>query len=223
MKCLLVLFVIVPMSVMAKSSQCFGTTSNGSVSDSVQLPQKGANFIIYHYLGHFLGRNYVHSKVAEVLLGAYEDLNQTHPKIMFKYAETGWKNGGTFKPHKTHQNGLSVDFMVPVKNKKGQSILFPTTISNKFGYSVEFDSRGNFNGFSIDYEALGLHLVALDKQAKKHGIGIKRVIFTPELRKHLMHTSSNKYLKENMTFMKNKAWVRHDEHYHVDFEINCKK
>jgi penicillin-insensitive murein endopeptidase len=29
-------------------------------------------------------------------------------------------------------------------------------------------------------------------------------------------------LKQNLRFMKNKPWVRHDEHYHVDFAVPCK-
>ena len=30
------------------------------------------------------------------------------------------------------------------------------------------------------------------------------------------------YLKDNIQFSKRRSWVRHDEHYHVDFAIPCK-
>jgi penicillin-insensitive murein DD-endopeptidase len=29
-------------------------------------------------------------------------------------------------------------------------------------------------------------------------------------------------LKANIKFMQGKAWIRHDEHYHVDFSFPCK-
>jgi penicillin-insensitive murein endopeptidase len=29
------------------------------------------------------------------------------------------------------------------------------------------------------------------------------------------------YLKQKLPFMKGKSWVRHDEHYHVDFAVPC--
>ena len=164
----------------------------------------------------------MHSKVYDVIIKAYVDLFKSHPNIKFKYAETGWKNGGEFKPHKTHQNGLSVDFMVPVINKKGQSDYFATTLINKFGYGVEFNGQGVFQNLTIDYESMAAHIATLDKVARKNGINIKRVIFAPELRPYLFKTSSSEYLKNNVNFMKNKAWVRHDEHYHVDFNISCK-
>ena len=149
--------------------------------------------------------------------------NKNHPNIKFKYAETGWENGGKFAPHKTHQNGLSVDFMVPVIDEGGNSVYFATTIGNKSGYGVDFDEHGTYQNFTIDYESMAAHIVALDKSAKKLGIKLKRVIFAPELRPLLFKTSLGKYLKNNVTFMKNKAWVRHDEHYHIDFDISCKK
>ena len=47
------------------------------------------------------------------------------PDTVYKYTETGFENGGKFRPHKTHQNGLSVDFMTPVKNKNNESVHLP--------------------------------------------------------------------------------------------------
>lgn len=29
-------------------------------------------------------------------------------------------------------------------------------------------------------------------------------------------------VQKNIPFMKEKAWIRHDEHYHVDFSVACK-
>ena len=102
-------------------STCFGTTKHGRLESGVKLPIEGKNFTTYSSLASMLGRTYVHSKVHNVVLNAYEMLETEQPGKVFKYAETGYEEGGKFKPHKTHQNGLSVDFMTPVleKGKKG--------------------------------------------------------------------------------------------------------
>ncbi len=103
-----------------------------------------------------------------------------------------------------------------------QSVYFPSDLSNKCGYGVEFGSNGKYGDYRIDYEAIALHLVQLHKESLKQGINIRRVIFAPEFHTRLYQTSQGKYLQENLIFMKNKAWVRHDEHYHVDFKVKCK-
>ena len=211
------------LSSQAKESQCFGTTSHGRIENSIQLPIKGDNFVIYNSLGNLLGRNYVHSKVYDAVINSYQQIAQSYPRLKYKYGETGWKNGEDFKPHKTHQNGLSVDFMVPVIDEKMQSVYFPSNLSHKFGYGVEFGSNSKYGDYTIDYEALALHLVQLHKESLKQGIDIRRVIFAPEYWEKLLQTSQGKYLQKNISFMKNKAWIRHDEHYHVDFNVKCKK
>jgi len=108
-------------------SICYGTTSQGKLEHGCKLPYGGEHFTAYSLLGWTLGRTYVHCKVAEVVLAAYEDLNRQHPNKVFVYGETGWASGGRFKPHKTHQNGLSVDFMVPVVDRSGRSVPLPTS------------------------------------------------------------------------------------------------
>ena len=141
---------------------------------------------------------------------------------MFKYAETGFEDGGQFKPHKTHRNGLSVDFMTPVIDGSSISVHLPTHPFNKFGYNIEFDESGWYGEYRIDYEALSAHIVALDKSAKRKGYKLSRVIFDPKLQPHLLKTKYGEYLAKNINFSKKRSWVRHDEHYHVDFEIPCK-
>jgi len=172
-------------------------------------------------LGNLLGRTYVHSRVAEVIRASYAALAQSHPDTVFMYGETGKRGGGAFKPHKTHQNGLSVDFMVPVL--KGQkSAPLPTGPFNKFGYAIEFDAKGRYEEYAIDFEALAAHLVALHREAVAQGVAIRRVIFDPDLQPYLFATAAGAYLQEHLTFSRKHAWVRHDEHYHVDFEIACR-
>lgn len=207
----------------AEDSVCYGTTSNGRLSNGVQLPSSGTNYIGYSTIARIAGRTYVHSAVKNIIISAYKDLEKEQPSKVYKYAETGFQDGGTFKPHKTHRNGLSVDFMTPVINAKGQSVHLPTHPLNKLGYNIEFDSDDQHNGLLIDYEALAAHITYLHKQAVKHGYNLWRVIFDPKLQPHLFNTKYADYLKTHINFSKKRSWVRHDEHYHIDFLIPCKK
>lgn len=73
----------------------------------------------------------------------------------------------------------------------------------------------------IDYEAMAAHIVMLHKQSVKQGYDVWRVIFAPELQPPLFDTVHADYLKENIQFSTKRSWVRHDEHYHVDFAVPC--
>lgn len=216
-------FVLASSSAFAVESVCFGSTSNGKLENSVKLPSEGINFVSYSKTAELLGRTYVHSKVKEIILTSYKNLETEIPKKVYKYAETGFKEGGEFKPHKTHRNGLSVDFMVPVTDKQGNSVHLPTHFFNKFGYSIEFDNRGSYKQYEIDYEALAAHIVSLHRAAVEKGFGLWRVIFDPQLQTYLKKTKYGDYLRKYIHFSKKRSWVRHDEHYHVDFDIPCKK
>jgi len=220
---LLIILLSIPFYLHAQESTCYGTTSNGRLENGVQLPSDGKNFVSYSSIAEVAGRTYVHSTVKSIILDAYKDLETEQPSKVYKYAETGFEEGGQFKPHKTHRNGLSVDFMTPVLDKKGESVHLPTHALNKYGYNIEFDENDRYDDYTIDYEALAAHLVALDKAAKVHGVGIWRVIFDPKLQPKLLKTQYGRYIKENITLSTKPSWVRHDEHYHVDFSIECQK
>ena len=207
---------------LAESSTCYGTTANGRLAHGVKLPAAGENFVGYSGLAATLGRTYMHSTARNIVLDAYTALQQSAPGKQFKYAETGFAEGGPFKPHKTHQNGLSIDFVVPVLTAKGESLHLPTHPLNKFGYNIEFDKRGGYNGLKIDYEAMAAHLVALHQAAERRKAKVWRVIFDPVMQPYLLKTSHAGYLKQHVNFSKKRSWVRHDEHYHVDFNILCK-
>lgn len=217
------LFLVTLMTSVGSvaESQCYGTTSRGRLEGGVQLPSRGPNFISYGTVPEMAGRTYVHSKVKSVVVEAYRMLEQELPSKVYKYAETGFKLGGEFKPHKTHRNGLSVDFIVPVTNKNGKSVYLPTNLLNKYGYAIEFDEKGRFEDYTIDYEALAAHIVALHKAGQKQGVGIWRVIFDPSLSVNLYHTRQGSYIKTKIGIPTKQSWVRHDEHYHVDFQVGC--
>ncbi len=219
-----VLFISVLLNgglAMGEESKCYGTTSNGYLEGGVKLPANGSNFTPYSSLARMIGRTYVHSSVLSTVVEAYERTAESLPETVFVYGETGFKNGGEFRPHKTHRNGLSVDFMVPIRNKEGKSIPLPTSVLNRWGYDVEFDDVGSTADFSIDYDAIAEHLYQLHKAALRNDIEIWRVIFDPELQPMLASTKRWQYLESNLEFSKRRSWVRHDDHYHVDFEVAC--
>lgn len=208
-------------AISGEQSTCYGTTKNGRLENGVEIPNKGKNFIAYSYLASVLGRTYVHSTVNDVVLDAYQSLEKEQPGKVYKYAETGYQQGGSFKPHKTHQNGLSIDFMVPVINRQGESVQLPTNMLNKYGYDIEFDENTSYREYKIDFESMGAHIVALHQAASRHNIKIWRVIFDPKLQPYLLKTKYGEYIRNNIQLSNKRSWVRHDEHYHVDFQIPC--
>ena len=223
MRFIVLIICTLPALVQAKESICYGTTSKGRLENGIALPSSGANYVGYSTIARLAGRTYVHTQVEDIIVNAYKSLEIEQPNKVFKYAETGFEEGGQFKPHKTHRNGLSVDFMTPVVNKSAQSAHLPTHPLNKFGYDIEFDSNGKYDEYTIDYVALAAHIVALHKEAVTQGVDLWRVIFDPKLQSELFKTSYGPYIKKHIQFSKKRSWVRHDEHYHVDFSIPCKE
>lgn len=215
--------LLAPLLAAAAESQCYGTVSNGRIEGSVKLPLSGTNFSTYSTLAAIAGRTHVHSKVAAILDASYKALAAAHPDTRYVYGETGWPSGGRFRPHRTHQNGLSVDFFVPVRDGQGRSVPLPTNFSDKLGYDVEFDQDAKYGEYAIDFDAMAEHLYQLDVAAKLAGSGLALVIFDTPYLPRLFATRRGDYLKTSLPFMKGKPWVRHDEHYHVDFAVPCKK
>lgn len=212
-----------PFHSASAESTCFGTTQRGSLEGGVPLPCSGKNFSSYSNIAILLRRTYVHSTVREIVVAAYRSLETSLPDRTFVYGETGWPSGGRFRPHKTHQNGLSVDFMVPVLDKTGASVPLTTSVFNKLGYDIEFDDKGRYDDLVIDYEAMSAHIKALHQAASERNAKIGRVIFDPELQPLLFRTKHGSYLRTQLKFSTKRSWVRHDEHYHVDFELDCKR
>jgi penicillin-insensitive murein endopeptidase len=202
-------------------SVCRGTVAGGRLEGGRRLPSSGANYRAYSTAGFLLGRTFLHSLVRNAMRDAYAELSKSHPELRFIYAESGWPWGGRFAPHKTHANGTAADFHVPVRTLDGQVSELPTSPFNQFGYAVEFDNSGRAGSHRLDFVAMAMHLLALDRAARAHGIGIRRVIFDVGLQPMLFATGPGSQLRGRIAFNKNQAWVRHDEHYHVDFDVPC--
>ena len=215
-------FVIAAQPAVAGVSTCYGRVSQGRIEGAVALPRSGANFDAYSGLGVTLGRTYVHDEVRAIVADAYARMQKAMPDRTFVYGETGWEKGGRFRPHRTHQNGTSVDFMVPVLDANGKSVPLPGSVSNKFGYDLEFNAAGRYEDLTIDIAAIAEHLYQLSKAAKARRSDLALVIFEHGWLPKLHATPHGAYLKKHVRFMQGKPWIRHDEHYHVDFAIRCK-
>lgn len=199
-------------------SESVGQTNDGRLAHGKRLPSSGPGFATYSRFGSFLGRTAVHHRVRDAMLDAYAALDAERPATTFLYGETGWPRGGRFRPHRTHQNGLSVDFMVPVL-RDGEPDRLPTGLLHKFGYGVDFDDQGERGDLAIDFDALAAHLYHLDQAAEANGLAIEVVIFAPGLQDELAAAERGGVLTQQLRFSRNPSWVRHDDHYHVDFRL----
>jgi penicillin-insensitive murein endopeptidase len=200
-------------------SKSIGTNSDGKLINGKRLPNSGNIFIAYSKLGTLLGRNAVHNKLRDLILAAYKKIHDEYPQYLYVYGETGWVGGGEFYPHKTHQNGLSVDFMIPVKDINNKSQYLPAGIFNKFGYGIDFDDNGKYEDLFIDFKSMAVHINTLLQLSNSYGIEITRIIFCPKLQVLLWQTELGKRLRNKLKFSEKKSWVIHDDHYHIDFKL----
>ncbi len=205
-------------------SKSIGTTGNGSLVNGKLMPFEGANFQYFDQWSYLLGRGFVHHKVKQSVLDAYTLLDSLEPSRKFYIMECSHADGGDFFPHRTHQNGMSVDFMMP-KLKRGNPYYGLDSLGTSH-YFLNFNNEGQYtkdSSITIDFNTIAHHLLLLDKAARKQGLKIKKVIIKTELKDELFSTYYGKKLKtsgiyvvKSLTPFVNNS---HDEHYHVDFEI----
>jgi len=108
--------------------------------------------------------------------------------------------------------------MAPVCDQRGRPVPLPTSILNKWGYALEFDNQGRSGAHQIDFEAMAAHLACLRDAAHAHRIRILHVVFDTELQQQLFATERGSALQESIRFGTKPPRIRHDDHYHVDFE-----
>lgn len=199
-------------------SRAEGRPGQGRIRFARSMPPAGDGYETYSHLGAALGRQYVHSALFATLRTAFKRAANEEPGRCFQLAETGWRHGGRFRPHRTHQNGLSVDILMPVSDSQGRATQLATWPWQLFGYGWEFDAKGNADSLHIDFNVLARLLLSLDEAAAQNGLRIELVIVTPEYQPLLFATPLGAKLQPlRARFMRRQAWVRHDEHIHIDF------
>jgi penicillin-insensitive murein DD-endopeptidase len=208
-------------------SNSIGTPGKGQLINGKLMPFKGSNFEYFDVNSYLSGRAFLHQKVKETLLNSFLVLDSLYPKRQFKIMECANKNGGTLFPHKTHQNGLSVDFMMPlIQNKKPYYQL--DTIGTTH-YFITLNSKGQFNrdtSISIDFNLVAQQILILEEQARLQGLKISKVIINTSLKDELLATTFGKELAASQIYivksLDNYTNNFHDDHFHIDFE-NLKK
>ena len=69
---------------------------------------------------------------------------------------------------------------------------------------------------------MAAHILAIKRAADAREVKIWRVIFDPKLQLFLHTTKAWPELEGQVRFSERRSWVRHDDHYHIDFEIPCR-
>jgi penicillin-insensitive murein endopeptidase len=212
------LLLLPPLVVRTLSdgpSVCHGTPGDGWLENGVPVTGGGVARPYCLVCTRAL-RTYGFDRAVEVVDLAYAEMGKAHPGTIWVYGESGFPWGGRFRPHRTHRNGLSFDLMVPLMD----GARLPTNILNRFGYDERFDADGRGPAGQIDFAAMADHLAALDRIARERGGRIARVIFAPDLQDDLLGAPGGAALR-GLAFGTRPSWVRHDNHYHVDFDFPC--
>ncbi|PKR80151.1 hypothetical protein CW751_11655 [Brumimicrobium salinarum] len=206
-------------------SQQLGTVSNGSLVHGKILPFYGENFRYFDYKSYLASRAFTSDIVRKIILNSYKKLYEFLPNRFLYLMELSNKNGGEIYPHRTHQNGLSVDFMMP-KLKKGTPYYGLDTLGARH-YLLKFNNKGQYTKdkeVQIDFNLIAQHLLILNEEAKKMNYKIEKVIIKVELKNLLYATDYGKKLRESDIYLVQNLSPLinglHDEHYHVDFRKN---
>lgn len=217
----LALFLLLPSGPgAAADALSFGKGGCGKLEGAVKLPCSGENFEAFTSVACGLGRTWLHPDVTATLLDAYAVLAKRDSSRRWQYGDLGLEHGGRLRPHRTHQSGVAADFFVPVLDAADKPASVPIRVRQKYGYALEFDAKGRLaeEALRVDFKAIAAHLLALESAGRKHGVRIERVIVTPDFHRALF-AAEPKLSALRSRFMTKEAWVRHDEHYHVDFAL----
>ena len=250
-----VLFVVILVSALSAREVFYnnkgvsishGTRSNGSLENAWLVPYSGSNYKYFSFYSFYIMDNaYLNDKVCRALEAAYKTCELTAPEVFYRYMECSDHDGGPVYFHKSHRNGLSVDFMVP-KLKNGETF----TSLDSWGlahYFLEFDNTGKlrntypflnfihpyFSGIvgrylidediEVDFESMAKHILALDDACKREHISIRKVIMKLEFKDEFFKTPTGQKVKARGVPFAQKLSTAvnnmHDDHYHIDFKI----
>lgn len=206
-------------------SQAIGSVGNGKLKHGKILPPKGENFFYFDSTSYMADRAFTHQITKNILLNTFDSLNSLHPEKTFVVMEASNKKGGKMHPHRTHQNGLSIDLMYP-KLRNGKNYEFLDTLGVQH-YLLDFDKNGLLStdkNVSIDFELTAKHIYLLSQEAKKQNARIEKVIMYTEFKDELFATTYGKKLKSEGIYFAQKLSKTinklHDDHFHIDFSLN---
>jgi penicillin-insensitive murein DD-endopeptidase len=205
-------------------SQSIGSVSNGALKQGHLLPYAGANFYYFDSLSYVSGRAFAHDKVKKTILETYAIMETERPGRWFGLMECFNQHGGELYPHRTHQNGLSVDFMMPLL-KNGE----PYYELDRLGadhYWMEFNDKGQYQvdtAVCVDFDLVAQHILLLNEKAAIHGLRVAKVIIKIEFKDELFQSGHGQQLANSGIYVVKKldplVNSLHDDHYHIDFEL----
>lgn len=206
------------------TSESIGTVSNGQLKNGKLLPFEGTNYRHFDTACYLQDRAYLNDKLLSAVLETYTHFEIIRPKRRFTIMECSGKHGGPLHPHRTHQNGLSIDFMMPLLKDGAPCYDYDNT--GQEHYLLDFNDAGQLTqdtAVAIDFELVAQHILVLDSIGKPKGVGVKKVIINTDLKDELFAgkygkklMSSGIYVVQSLTPLINGL---HDDHYHVDFGI----
>jgi penicillin-insensitive murein endopeptidase len=210
------------------ASAAIGTVGNGTLQHAKLMPYKGKNFIYFDRDSYLAGRGFLHSSVHKSVLTTYDSLSHVLPHRYFNIMECSNEHGGEMFPHKTHQNGMSIDFMMPlIQNGKPYYGLDTIGASH---YMLSFDDAGKYTrdpSISIDFNLVARKILLLDYFARLNGLNIFKVIIKIELKDELFNTEYGKLLKASDIYVVQGLSplinALHDDHFHIDFGFTYNK
>ena len=210
-------------SNIKNASQTIGTVSKGKLKHGKLVPFYGENFSYFDSRSYLNHRAFTSDAVLNSILGSYEDMKSIAKGRHFYLMELSNKEGGRIYPHRTHQNGLSADFMMPMlKNDKPFIGLDTLGIDH---YWLKFNNNGEYSedeSVKVDFDLIAKHILNLEKNARDNGLKISKVIIKIEFKDQLFASDAGKELKksgiyvvQNLSKLINDI---HDDHYHIDFK-----
>lgn len=205
-------------------SKATGTVSRGTLENASIIPFEGPNFKYFDQNSYIGGRAFTHSKVVEITVATYDALSQKGVDRMFRVMEFSRKEGGKIIPHRTHQNGLSVDYMMPLV--KNGLPCYDFDDQGASHYLLDFDKNGASKddpSITIDFNTAAQHILELEMQARKRGMRIDKVIFNTYLLNELFATPMGQKLRRSGIYFAQSLRPiineLHDDHYHVDYDF----
>ena len=205
-------------------TKSIGSVSRGSLQNGTLIPFSGSNFMYFDTASYLSGRAFTHQLVAQTVINTFKTFELNGEKRKFSIMEFSNEHGGKMFPHRTHQNGMSADMMMPLQ-KRGK----PDYGLDDLGamhYLLEFNKEGQYindTAISIDFEMVANEINQMHIEAEKLGLTITKVIFNTNLRDELFATTHGQFFAANGPYItRNLEPVindLHDDHFHVDFEI----
>ncbi len=205
-------------------STAVGTAAKGSLLHGKLIPFQGPNYRYYDTLSYLDDRAFVHHGVKKAVLAAYEEMDSLFPRRLFTIMECSKKDGGKIWPHRTHQNGVSIDFMVPMT--QGGNPYYGLDTMGFSHYLLDFADDGSAPGLpdvKIDFDIVAAHLLSLQRCALKNGLAVSKILLKKELLDELFASrygpqlkASKLYFPQGLEPLINQL---HDNHYHIDFVL----